>query len=126
MGRTGFGFQIAAVTFALISWVFSTPVSNRPFYFWIILVIVTPIFCISIFVNARDLKRAAYRIKEVEHEVNSRAGEHLLVWETLSGVFTRMGLIRSFFSPISAFPRSQLPPLDPSYLKGETDRSKSD
>lgn len=66
--------------------------------------------------NVRDLSRAAHHVKDLEHEINSRAGEHLLVWETLAGVMTRMGLIRSFFSRVKPYSRSQLPPLDSSYI----------
>ena len=72
-------------------------------------------FAVAIFVNIRDLTRAANRIKEIEHEINSRAGEHLLVWETLSGVLTKMGLFKSYFSLVKTSPRSDLPPLDLSY-----------
>jgi hypothetical protein len=122
VARTGFGFQIAAVAFALISWVFSTLLSERPWYFWIILAVIAACFAAAIFVNVRDLTRAANRLAQIEHEVNSRAGEHLLVWETLSGVLSRMNLIRSFFSMIKPLPRSRLPALDSSYLQEEAAR----
>jgi hypothetical protein len=116
MSRTGFGFQIAAVSLAGITWLMQQQLDNRPWYFWLIMVGVAGCFSIAIFVNVRDLTRAAHRIKELEYEINSRAGEHLLVWETLSGVVTRMSVTKSFFSPIKSFPRSKLPPLDQSYL----------
>ena len=51
--------------------------------------IVVGCFVIAIFVNTRDLSRVAHRLKDIEHEVTGRAGEHLLVWETLGGVVTQ-------------------------------------
>jgi hypothetical protein len=117
LGRTGFGFQIAAVALAAVTWFLQQPLTGKPWYFWPGMVAVVVSFGVAIFVNGRDLSRAAYRIKELEHEVNSRAGESLLVWETLGGVVTRMGLLESLISPIKTLPRSDLPPLDPTYLE---------
>jgi hypothetical protein len=117
LGRTSFGFQIAAVAFAAVTWFLQQPLTGKPWYFWPGMVAVIASFCIAVFVNQRDLSRAAYRIKELEHEVNSRAGESLLVWETLGSVVTRMGLAESLFRTIKTLPRSELPPLDPIYLE---------
>ena len=142
VSRTGYGFQLAAVFAALVTWSVketmlrdatgaatpsmapATTTSTGPTivpdshpYLWAILVGVFALFAMSCYINTRDLTRAAHRIKELEHEVNSRAGEHLLVWETLSGVLTRMGLIKSFFSRVRPLSRSALPPLDPELLR---------
>ncbi|MGH6769770.1 MAG: hypothetical protein ACRECO_12215 [Xanthobacteraceae bacterium] len=100
VARTSFGFQIAAVALAGITWFMQQSLIARPWYFWLIMAGVGACFVIAIFVNTRDLSRAAHRIKEIEHEVNSRAGEHLLIWETLGGVATRMSLTRSFLSMV--------------------------
>ena len=119
VSRTGYGFQIAAVALVGITWLLQQQLSGRSWLFWVMMGIVVGCFAIAIFVNTRDLSRVAHRLKDIEHEVNSRAGEHLLVWETLGGVVTRMSLLRSFVSPIKTFTRSQLPPLDPAYLQRE-------
>jgi hypothetical protein len=55
-------------------------------------------------------------VKDLEHEINSRAGEYLLIWETSSGVLTRMGFFRSVFSWVKPFPRSEFPALESSFL----------
>lgn len=126
LSRTGWGFQEFVVGFALVTWLLKSFLENPPWYFWGVLVVIAAAFGIAIFINVRDLTRAAHRIKELEHEINSRAGEHLLIWETLSGVLTRMGIIRSYFSRAKSLPRSELPPLDPSYLQRSANRPRND
>lgn len=125
VARTGFGFQTAGIALAGITWLMQQQLENRTWYFWLIMAFVGLCFVVAIFVNARDISRAAQRIKELEHEINSRAGEHLLVWETLSGVLTRMSLTRSFFSLVKTLPRSALPPLDPKYLGRDAEIKKT-
>jgi hypothetical protein len=125
MARTGFGFQIAAVFLAGFTWFLQQQLSGRSWWFWAGMVGVGVCFLIAIFVNVRDLTRAARRLKDIEAEVNSRAGEHLLVWETLGGVVTRQNLWLSFVSPVKMEPRSALPPLDATYLRLEADRKKA-
>jgi uncharacterized membrane protein YbhN (UPF0104 family) len=117
MARTGFGFQIAAVSLAGITWFLQQQIAGRPWWFWAAMAAVAACFLIAIFVNVRDLTRAANRIKDIEAEVNSRAGEHLLVWETLGGVVTRQNLWLSFVSPVKMDTRASLRPLDRSYLE---------
>jgi hypothetical protein len=119
MARTGFGFQIAAVGLASITWFMQQPLVGHPWYFWCVMTVILCCFLVAILVNMRDLTRAAYRLKSIEREVNSRAGEHLLVWETLSGILTSAGRARRFFSLIPPVPRSTFPALDPSYLERE-------
>lgn len=119
VARTGFGFQIAAVALAGITWFMQQEIEDKPWWFWLVMSLVIICFIVAMFVNVRDLTRAAHRLKQIEHEVNSRAGEHLLVWETLGGVLTRMGLMRSFFSMVKTLPRSELPQLDSAYLERE-------
>lgn len=127
LGRTGFGFQLAAIAAAVITWLLRESLQNPLWYLWVVVIVgFVAAFGIAIFVNVRDLTRAANRVKELEHEINSRAGEHLLIWETLSGVLTRMGLIRSFFSRVKPLPRSKLPPLDRSYLQRSARTSQPD
>ena len=116
LSRTGYGFQIMGISSVVLTWAATQSSSSMSKLFWPVMILIGIGFVISIFVNTRDLTKAATRIKEIEHEINSRAGEHLLMYETLSGALTRMGLFKSFFSRIEPLPRHELPPLDPSYL----------
>jgi hypothetical protein len=128
VGRTGFGFQTAAVGLAGLTWFLQQTLSGRAIWFWVAMAFVGFGFCIAVFVNLRDLGRAAERLKQIELEVNSRAGEHLLVWETLSGILTRAGPIAGFFTLAPPLSRDKLPPLKPEYLlrQREADSSKRD
>lgn len=116
IARTNLGFQIAAVALGGITWFAQQQMSGRPWYFWAIMIFVVVCFFIAIFVDARDLLRAAYRVADIECEVNSRAGEHLLIWENLGGVGGRVNLVISFFSMVKTLPRCKLQPLDRTYL----------
>ena len=116
LSRTGYGFQIMGISSVVLTWAATQSSSSISKFFWPVMILIGIGFVISIFVNTRDLTKAANRIKDIEHEINSRAGEHLLIYETLSGALTRMGLFKSFFSRIEPLPGHELPPLDPSYL----------
>lgn len=116
VNRTNFGYQIAAAAALAITWLMQQELSHKGSLFWSIVGAVTVLFLVASFVDVRDLKRAAFRVRELEGEINSRAGEHLLVWETLSGVLTRMGLLRSFLASAKPLDRKNLPKLDPAYL----------
>ena len=126
LNRTGYGFQLSTIFIAVITWILKEPRAASTWHTWLEVAVFAALFGIACFVNVRDLTRAAHRVKELEREINSRAGEHLLVWETLSGVLTRMGLIRSFFSRVKTLQRSQLPPLDSTYLENDSKRRRSD
>ena len=57
----------------------------------ILLVLVVAIFAIVTLVFNADTVRAAKRIRQIETEVNARAGEVLLRWETEWGAGKRIG-----------------------------------
>jgi hypothetical protein len=114
--RTGYGFQVFMFGFAIVTWLLKESLTDHRWYIWVVLGVTVVAFGIAVRVNSRELSRAAHRVKELEHEINSRADEHLLVWETLSGVLTRMGIVKSYFSRLNTLPRAELPTLDPSYL----------
>ncbi len=126
LARTSYGFQLMAISSIALTWMVVQSSGSLSNLFWIVLTVIGIVFCMSIFVNIRDLKKAAHRVKELEHEINSRAGEHLLIWESLSGALTRMGLIRSFFTLIEPLPRAELRDLDSSYLTKANKRSHRD
>ncbi len=114
--RTGYGFQLSAIFVGIVTWVVQGATPNASRFLWAAVGGLVVLFFLGVTINSRDLTRAASRVKEIEHEINSRAGEHLLVWESLQGVMSRMGLVRSYFSRISAASRDELPPLDPRYI----------
>ena len=77
--RTGHLFQLLTVGGALFLWLASRPIDLR---FWISLaaaVVVVSLFCWLIH---RDIEKAAERLRQLEEDINRRAGEELLVWET--------------------------------------------
>jgi hypothetical protein len=111
IARTNFGLQIGAGLAAILTWLLQQPSSWRPFAGGVIVVLG---ICGFSWVNIRDWGKAAEEVRDLEHQINSRAGEHLLTHERLSGA-GRMSFLRGLFSKIERLPRSELPPLDPSY-----------
>jgi hypothetical protein len=71
-------FQVVALGGALFTWLASRQLDKR---FWIAIVMALVGFSCIGFVLIRDTKRAARRVRELEIDINSRAGEELLVWE---------------------------------------------
>jgi hypothetical protein len=120
LSRNTMGVQLTAIGVALITWLWKDLPKDPMWYHWIVIVLLAGVFVIFYNANVRDVKKAALRLRNLEHEINSRAGEHLLVWETLSGALTRgTGLFRSYFSKVEPLPRCKLPTLDTSYLVRE-------
>ncbi|MGH6670817.1 MAG: hypothetical protein ACRECV_02440 [Xanthobacteraceae bacterium] len=112
--RTGYGFQVYTALAAVLTWFFGQPDLAHRGLPWVALVLVLILFVWFTAVNVREIWKCAYRTKEIEHEVNSRAGQHLLVWERLFGA-ARMGFLPGLVSHIRPLPRSILPKLDTSY-----------
>jgi hypothetical protein len=117
LARTGYGFQIASVALVGMTWFLQQTLTGKPWWFWLLMVLVACGFLLAIHTNTRDLKRAAKHVRRLEHEINSRAFEQLLVWETAHGMLSQMPLWRSFFSAGRDLPREKLPPLSPKYIE---------
>jgi hypothetical protein len=111
--RTGYGFQVGAATLIAITWLFQQP-NLASLKVWIAVLIIAAGVALFAWVNVRDIWKAAARLRELEHEINSRAGQHLLVWERLSGAANK-GFLEGIPSKNETLPKSKLPPLDPSY-----------
>jgi hypothetical protein len=75
-------FQIAALAGVVVTLTIARPVDTR---FWIaILIGLTALSCLS-GLMIRDIRRVARRVIELETEINQRAGEELLAWESRWG-----------------------------------------
>jgi hypothetical protein len=108
--RNALVFQIGAVSAVSITWLLQqADISSKKFWVGVIILLTgTAIFG---WVNIRDIWKASGRLRELEHDINSRAGEHLLIWETLWGA-AKFRWLSSIFGMHGASDRSQLRRLD--------------
>jgi hypothetical protein len=83
IARTGHGFQLMSVGAVLLAWVLLT--QTRGSFFWFGLAFAVAVVCVAAWFTLRDIKKAATRIQQLEKDINGRAGEELLVWETKWG-----------------------------------------
>jgi hypothetical protein len=83
-------FQIAAVLLALLTQRYH----HRDFWPLVLLIIFT--ILIATWFVLRDIYKYSSRMKEIEADINKRAGEKLLVWESTCGAtnLARWGLFR--------------------------------
>jgi hypothetical protein len=72
------GFQILALGGALFVLILSRPIDTR---FWIAITAGLIVVSCTTFAVMRDIRKMAKRVAELEHDINQRAGEELLVWE---------------------------------------------
>jgi hypothetical protein len=80
--RMNHGYQLLSVAMAAIA-IISVFQQARWAIFSASFTIVA-IFFFACWLVWRDLHKLARRVKEIELDVNARAGEHLLVWETIN------------------------------------------
>lgn len=80
--RTTNLYQLIAIGAWLFVWTMGQSLSAR---FWVALF--TAVLIVSFFYRliSRDIDKAATRLRELEQDINFRAGEALLVWETRWG-----------------------------------------
>jgi hypothetical protein len=79
-------YQVATMTALVLIWLLQQKDGGAPFYLGLTAAIVGLSICA--WTLARDLGRAGIRVKQIEGEVNRRAGEPLLVWESEWGAQT--------------------------------------
>jgi hypothetical protein len=79
-------YQVATMTALVLIWLLQQKDGGAPFYLGLTAAIVGLSICA--WTLARDLGRAGIRVKQIEREVNRRAGERLLVWESEWGAQT--------------------------------------
>jgi hypothetical protein len=91
VARTGHGFQVSGFAVTALSLLASQSVNWRTILVFVfIMLFLTGAGILTI----RDAWRAVARTRQIEEDVNKRAGENLLVWETLWGSAPR----NSFFN----------------------------
>lgn len=76
--RTNHMYQLLGIGSAILAWLASRPVDAR---FWILLVLSLGAISLFSWFMHRDISKAAERLRQLEQDVNRRAGEELLVWE---------------------------------------------
>lgn len=102
VSRGNFSFQIAALVGVFLTFMLTRPIDRR---FWIAALIGLIGLFGLVLVVVRDLRKIARRVKELETDINKRAGEELLVWESRWGA-TVTGFV--FLRPPLP-PKSDLP-----------------
>jgi hypothetical protein len=117
--RTGYGFQSKAVAVTLMTWlavqVASASSWGAALFFFLVGLALMAAACLFYSVNVRDIWAAGVRLRELEHEINSRAGEHLLCWERRFGG-SRISYVKGLWSVPKPLAKNELPPLDESLL----------
>jgi hypothetical protein len=92
--RTGHGyllFSAAALAFFNV-----TAIDTLGLRFWIVFAISGTTILLASWFIIRDIGLASRRLRELEEDINDRAEEDLLVWETVWGIFPQSP--RAFFS----------------------------
>lgn len=79
VARTGHALQFAGFCITAVSVWTTQPSSPRAFLTLALILVVAAIG--SLFIM-RDIGRASRRVREIEADVNRRAGEELLVWQS--------------------------------------------
>jgi hypothetical protein len=91
IGRTTSGFQLIGIGFAIVALLLSQAVLQpgslatsqaAGWRFWCVLVLGIVLLGSATWFNLREIGRAANRVLLLEKEINERAGERLLQWES--------------------------------------------
>jgi hypothetical protein len=82
INRTGFGFQLTAIGVAFLGVMIT---QGRSIVFWCALVVGLAVMALSSWWNVRDIWKAAERLRELERDINKRAREDLLQYESFWG-----------------------------------------
>jgi hypothetical protein len=78
--RTGHGFQIAGFSITALSIWAAEETTGKT---WLALIAIILLLVGSGWFTFREITKANRRLREIEGDVNDRAGEDLLVWESL-------------------------------------------
>jgi hypothetical protein len=78
IARTGHAYQIMAIGAAAVTWLASRRMDR---FFFTALPILVTVIGLLVWEARRDGKLLAARIRELERQINEKAGEPLLAWE---------------------------------------------
>jgi len=76
-------YQVATMTALVLIWLLQQKDGGAPLYLGLIAAIAGLSICA--WTIARDLGRTGIRVRQIEGEINKRAGEDLMVWESKWG-----------------------------------------
>jgi len=77
-------FGIGAMGAGLIV-LLKDPQLQLPLWSWLALLCWLFVFLFFFFTIGSDIRKASWRVRRIEEDINRRSGETLLVWETLYG-----------------------------------------
>jgi drug/metabolite transporter (DMT)-like permease len=80
--RISSSYQVVGIGTALIAWLLQQPIGAR-FWIGVCVILVGALYCGRVI--AYDTMNAAKRVRELEIELNNRAGEKLILWESERG-----------------------------------------
>lgn len=101
--RTTHGFQLLAIGVTAASLLVAFSDKASPVLAFSAAGVIALFFIIAAHFTLRDIYRAAARLKEIELDVNDRAGEDLMTWESLQAPGAT-----GFWSPAKPLPRDML------------------
>lgn len=82
IARVGHGYQVSGFAVAALSLLAFQGINWRTIAVFVLIVL---LLAGTGALSVRDVWRAAARVREIERDVNKRAGENLLAWETFWG-----------------------------------------
>jgi hypothetical protein len=100
IARTGQGFQVLGLSVTALSILAAQPMNFKTISVFIAILALAGF---AAWFTLRDITKGATRIRELELDVNARAGEDLLIWENLWG-----GWVTGFWGTAKPHPRQKL------------------
>ncbi len=82
LNRHTAGFQMVAIGTAVLTWLAAQSIDAK---FLVLSVVFSIVMACWIWVLYADIRRLGVRIRQLEEDVNRRAGEPLLIWESRWG-----------------------------------------
>jgi len=77
VARTGHGFQVSGFTVTALALLASAPICGRTI---LVFGAIVALLVFATFMTFRHIQLAAMRAREIERDVNRRAGERLMTW----------------------------------------------
>jgi hypothetical protein len=107
LSRTGYGFQIGAAIIALLTWLLQQSFDMRTILAFVLIACGVIIYTK---VNITQMVKLSKRLRDIEYEVNTIAGEHIMIWEQTSGA-GRKGYLAGALGHNPSLTKESLPEL---------------